>query len=222
MSEQPIAIGAVLYPGFEMLDMFGPLEMFSVLGSDVAVIHMVAEQSGPVHAALGAEGPIGPKVIADYGFDDAPPLDLILVPGGFGTFPQLDNPAMLAFLRSRSEQARTVTSVCTGSALLAKAGVLDGRRATSNKQFFALCAQQSDHVHWVEEARWVEDGKFVTSSGVSAGMDMTLAVIENLLGPDVADTVAKFTEYTRHRNASEDPFVSELNSMAGTSQRHSL
>lgn len=213
MPEKPIAVGAVLYPGFEMLDMFGPLEMFSVLGSDVAVIHMVAEQAGPVHAALGAEGAVGPKVIADYGFDDAPQLDLILVPGGFGTFPQLDNPAMLQFLRTRSEQAKTVTSVCTGSALLAKAGVLDGRRATSNKQFFALCAAQSEQVQWVEEARWVEDGKFVTSSGVSAGMDMTLAVIEDLLGPDVADTVSKYTEYTRHLNADEDPFVSELNSL---------
>jgi len=213
MTAQPINVGAILYPGFEMLDMFGPLEMFSVLGADVAAIHMVAEQPGAVHAALGAQGPVGPKVIADYGFEDAPHLDLILVPGGFGTFPQLDNPAMLHFLRSRCAQAKTVTSVCTGSALLAKAGVLDGRRATSNKQFFAMCAAQSDAVTWVEEARWVEDGKFITSSGVSAGMDMTLAVIENLLGPNVAETVSKYTEYTRHHNAAEDPFLSELNSM---------
>ncbi|MEP0200706.1 MAG: DJ-1/PfpI family protein [Halioglobus sp.] len=213
MSAQHINVGAILYPGFEMLDLFGPLEMFSVLDADTAVIHMVAEEAGPVHAALGAQGPVGPKVMADYSFDDAPQLDLIVLPGGFGTFPQLENPAMLQFLRTRSAQAQTVTSVCTGSALLAKAGVLDGRRATSNKQFFAMCAAQSDAVEWVEEARWVEDGKFVTSSGVSAGMDMTLAVIENLLGPDVAETVSKYTEYTRHRNADEDPFVSELNSL---------
>jgi transcriptional regulator GlxA family with amidase domain len=211
---RPLTLGAILYPSFEMLDVFGPLEMFSNVGRDRLVIHTVAERAGPVGAAIAADGPVGPRVVADFGFDDAPQLDLLLVPGGFGTFPELANEKMLAFLRKRSAAAKITMSVCTGSALLAKAGVLDGRRATSNKQFFDLAVKQSDAVEWIEAARWVEDGAFVTSSGVSAGMDMALAVIARLYGAEVAQQVAVGTEYTWHRDADVDPFVAYLNQQA--------
>lgn len=206
-----LQLGAVLYPGFEMLDYFGPLELFSVIGSDTVTIHTVAQSSGPIAAAIGMEGPIGPKVIADHSFDSAPQFDLLLVPGGLGTMTELENPAMLEFLERQCEGAQLVASVCTGSALLARAGVLDGYRATSNKQVFALAATQSDLVHWVESARWVEDGKFFTSSGVSAGMDMALAIIKKLWGEDNAESAASITEYTWQRDADNDPFVDELN-----------
>jgi transcriptional regulator GlxA family with amidase domain len=215
MTSRPFSIGAILYPGFEMLDLFGPLEMFSLLGTDNVQIHMVAEHAGPVPAAMGAAVGAGPKALADFGFQDAPPLDMVLVPGGFGTLPELDNPAMLDFLRDRAEHAQVVASVCSGSAILAKAGLLDGHRATSNKQLFALAASQSDEVNWVERARWVEDGKFATSSGVSAGMDMSLAIIERLFGSEAASTVATAAEYTRHTDADEDPFADDLNALAG-------
>ena len=208
-------LGAVLYPGFEMLDVFGPLEMFSMLGPDVLRIHTVAEQEGPVGAALAAEVGVGPKVVAEHGFDTSQELDLLLIPGGFGTLPELHNEALMSFLQSRACRAQIVASVCTGSALLARAGLLDGHRATSNKQLFALAAQQSDKVEWVEQARWVEDGKFYTSSGVSAGMDMSLAIIARLAGEEAADTISKATEYTWHRDADNDPFAAELNSLAG-------
>lgn len=208
-------LGALLYPGFEMLDLFGPLEMFSMLGAQRVAIHTVAQQPGPVAAALGAEVGAGPEVLARYGFADAPALDGLLIPGGFGTLPALGNESLLRFIRERAAAARVVASVCTGSALLAKAGVLDGRRATSNKQLFELARRQSAQVHWVERARWVEDGPFFTSSGVSAGTDMSLAVIEKLFGGEAADTVMKAAEYTWHRNADDDPFASELNSLAG-------
>ena len=104
-------------------------------------------------------------------------------------------------------------SVCTGSALLAKAGLLDGLRATSNKQFFGLAASQSEKVEWVEAARWVDAGRFVTSSGVSAGMDMAIAVIERLFGTERAEAICALTEYTRHGDASSDPFAKHLNEM---------
>jgi transcriptional regulator GlxA family with amidase domain len=214
-SNRPLTLGAILYPNFEMLDVFGPLEMFSNVGRDRLVIHTVAQRAGPVAAAIGADGPVGPRVVADFGFDDAPQLDLLLIPGGFGTIPELLNENLMGFLRKRSAAAKITMSVCTGSALLAKAGVLDGRRATSNKQFFSLAAKQSDAVEWVEAARWVEDGAFVTSSGVSAGMDMALAVIARLYGADVAEQVAVGTEYTWHRDADVDPFVAHLNQLAG-------
>lgn len=214
MSDKPVTVGAVLYPAFELLDLFGPLEMYSALGSERIQIHMVAEQAGPVSSSMGVDGPLGPKAMADFSFDDVPALDILLVPGGVGTIPELENEKLLDFLRSRSRQAQIVSSVCTGSALLARAGVLDGRRATSNKQVFALAVGQSDQVKWVEQARWVEDGKFFTSSGVSAGMDMTLSVIEQQFGVEAADTVCHFTEYTRHLDSSVDPFADDLNAMA--------
>jgi transcriptional regulator GlxA family with amidase domain len=218
MSEtpRPRRLGAILYPGFELLDLFGPLEMFTALGREQLEVAMIGEHKGPVSAGTVTDGPIGLNVMADYGFDDAPPLDLILLPGGIGTVPELNNPRLLGFLKRRAGEAEITASVCSGSALLAKAGVLDGHRATSNKQVFKLASDQSDAVDWVEAARWVDDGPVVTSSGVSAGMDMALAIIARLYGEEVAEGIAIGTEYTRHRDADDDPFAEHLNAMAAT------
>ncbi|MBT5700849.1 MAG: DJ-1/PfpI family protein [Gammaproteobacteria bacterium] len=210
MTDQPLILGAVLYEGFELLDMFGPLEMFTAVAPEVLQVVMIAEKKGAVKAGSMANSPM-PTCIADYGFDDAPDLDLILVPGGIGTFAELENDKMLSFLRDRAEKAQITASVCSGSALLAKAGLLDGHRATSNKMFFNLAVTQSDKVAWIEAARWVEDGKFVTSSGVSAGIDMALAIIARLFGNEVAETIAKGAEYIWHREADVDPFAQYLN-----------
>jgi putative intracellular protease/amidase len=211
---RPLTLGVILYPGFELLDVFGPLEMFNSVGRGLLTTHLIAEHAGPVAAGTVADGPIGPRVMAEYGFEDAPALDLLLVPGGIGTFAELANTAMLAFLRERSRSAQITASVCTGSALLAKSGILDGRRATSNKQVFSLATAQSDAVEWVEAARWVDDGAVVTSSGVSAGMDMALAIIARLFGNEAAEAIAVGTEYTWHRDANVDPFVEHLNKLA--------
>ena len=193
-------LGVILYGDFELLDVFGPVEMFGNVGPELEVL-MVAEQAGRVKSAQG------PSVLADVGFDDCPPLDLILVPGGVGTFPELSNERTLDFLRRQSSSAEITSSVCSGCALLAKAGLLDGRRATSNKQFFSMIAAQGEKVEWVKEARWVDDGEFVTSSGVSAGMDMALALIERLYGSERAEAIANLTEYEWHRDPDIDPFV---------------
>ena len=114
---------------------------------------------------------------------------------------------LLDWLQQRAQQAELVTSVCTGSALLAKAGVLDGVRATTNKLAFAWAASQSAKVQWQQQARWVEDRKFFTSSGVSAGIDMSLAVIAKLVSHQAAEQAASFAEYDWHRDADWDPFA---------------
>lgn len=206
-------VNAVLYTGFEMLDLFGPLEMFSMLGDEVELV-TAAEHAGPVASAKAASVGAGPEVVAAVSFADAAHADLLLVPGGFGTFPELENERLLAFLRDQASTAQYVASVCTGSALLAKAGLLDGRKATSNKQFFALAERQSDKVAWQTEARWVEDGKFFTSSGVSAGMDMAIAIIDQHFGAEVRKQVTEGVEYVWHEDRSSDPFVGSLNSAA--------
>jgi transcriptional regulator GlxA family with amidase domain len=193
-------VGVVLFPGFELLDVFGPLEAFGNLPGMVRVV-LVAEQAGPVASAQG------PRAVADHGFVDCPHLDVVLVPGGIGTRDEAENPTLLGWLGRRAAEAEVVTSVCTGAALLARAGVLDGKRATTNKAFFQWVADQGPKVTWVRAARWVEDGKFATSSGVSAGIDMALAVIARLVGREVSENVARAMEYEWHTDATWDPFA---------------
>lgn len=193
-------LGVILYPEFELLDVFGPVEMFGNLTGQVEVT-MVGEQPGTVRSAQG------PSVVAEYGFANCPRLDLYLVPGGMGTRTEIENESFLQFLRERTKEVEVAMTVCTGTALLAKAGILDGRKATTNKMLFPWVAAQGPRVEWIKEARWVEDGKFVTSSGVSAGMDMALAVIARLTSKQVSETLAVATEYEWHQDASWDPFA---------------
>lgn len=200
----PRTLGAILYEDFELLDLYGPLEMFGSIGPALRIV-TIASSAGPVRSFQG------PKTLAEHGFADCPRLDLILVPGGLGTFPELENEPFLSFLRERAPRAEVTMSVCSGSAILAKAGLLDGRRATSNKQFFSAASAQSDKVDWVTEARWVEDGPYATSSGVSAGTDMALAVIARLYGLERARQIAEYTEYEWQTDSTRDPFAKFLN-----------
>jgi putative intracellular protease/amidase len=193
-------LGIVLYPKFELLDVFGPAEIFGNLGPKVKVV-MVAAEAGPVASVQG------PKIVADYSLDNCPHLDLVLVPGGIGTVAELKNEKLHKWLQERSTKAEIVMSVCSGSAILAKAGLLNGRRATSNKQYFSFAVGQGPRVKWVKEARWVDDGDRVTSSGVSAGIDMALHVVARLFGEEAAQKVADGTEYQWHKDADKDPFA---------------
>ena len=194
------SIAVVLFHEFELLDVFGPLEMFGMV-PDSFEICMVAEGVGEVASRQG------PKSVVEHGFGEGRQYDILLVPGGKGTRKEVDSQPLLEWIRDQSSAAEYVTSVCTGSALLARAGVLDGLRATTNKRAFAWATSQGDKVNWEKEARWVEDGKFFTSSGVSAGMDMSLALISRILGQETAEQVATWTEYEWNRDANWDPFA---------------
>ncbi|MBM4269480.1 MAG: DJ-1/PfpI family protein [Deltaproteobacteria bacterium] len=192
-------LGVVLFPRFELLDVFGPLEMLGYVEN--LRITLVAESAGPVASTQG------PRAVAEHALAEAPRFDVLLVPGGLGTRKEVDNAPLVDWIAARSAAAELVTTVCTGAALLARTGLLDGRRATTNKRAFAWVEEQGPRVEWVKHARWVEDGKFVTSSGVSAGIDMTLAVIERLYGTPVAEEIANRTEYERHRDPDWDPWA---------------
>ncbi|NBU29364.1 MAG: DJ-1/PfpI family protein, partial [Caulobacteraceae bacterium] len=144
---------------------------------------------------------------ADFGFEGAPKLDVMMVPGGAGTMAQLENPVLLEFLKRQDSQTEFTASVCTGSALLAKAGLLKGRRATTNKAYFSLATGQDASVRWMRRARWVEDGKFFTSSGVSAGTDMALGLVARIYGRDHARALARSLEYQWSEDADHDPFA---------------
>ena len=195
-------LGVLLFPGFELLDAFGPLEVF---GHRLVAQHYrvttIALEAGPVVSAQG------PRAVADHGIVGGPALDVLLVPGGMGTRREVDNARLTDWIAATAGATEVVTSVCTGAALLARAGVLDGRRATTNKRAFEWVVTQGPRVAWVRKARWVEDGKFVTSSGVSAGIDMSLALVARTIDPETADTLAHMIEYRRHGDPDDDPFA---------------
>lgn len=195
-------VATVLFDQFELLDVFGPLELFGVLRDEFELV-MLGPTAAPVTSAQG------PRVVPDHSYGDAPAADIVLVPGGIGTRALAKDDDFLAWLARYSEAAGCIASVCTGSALLASAGLLDGRRATSNKRAFAWATEQGPRVDWVAQARWVVDANRWTSSGVAAGMDMTVAMIAHLLGDETAATVAERVEYEPHGDPSWDPFAAK-------------
>jgi transcriptional regulator GlxA family with amidase domain len=193
-------IATVLFEGFELLDVFGPLEIFGML-PERFTMSLVGPMAGPVRSSHG------PQVIADFSYLDAPQADVVLVPGGMGNRTLLNDKAFLAWLAEWASSAELVASVCTGSVLLSCAGLLKGYRATSNKRLFAWAAEHGAEVEWVPEARWVEDRNRWTSSGYAAGMDMTLAIIARLHGEPLATQVAQDIELEWHRDPTRDPFA---------------
>ena len=195
-------IGALIFPGFELLDLFGPMEMFGLLEEQFE-LQLVAEAPGAVKSGQQL------SAMATRAISDGVDYDILFVPGGPGTRAEVDNPAVLDWIAKTSERVAFTLSVCTGSALLAKAGVLDGCRATTNKSAFDWVARQGPKVDWQRRARWVEDGPFITSSGVSAGMDMALGAIALMEGEETARKVARWAEYNWQSDRDLDPFARE-------------
>ncbi len=184
-------IGIVLYPDFEELDAVGPYETFGVLqassGGEWKVV-TIAEKPGRVRGFNGLE------VGASYGFDDAPALDVVLLPGGLGSRDEMKNPRMLDFIRKAAETCTYVTSVCTGALILHSAGFLSGRKATTHWAAIQLLRGLGD-VEVCEGERYVHDGNVITSAGVSAGIDMALYLVSLLKGQQTALNVQKMMEY---------------------------
>ncbi|MEM9604616.1 MAG: DJ-1/PfpI family protein [Pseudomonadota bacterium] len=194
-------LAALVFPGFETLDFYGPIEMLGGHTPNDMQISIVAETTDPVASVHGT------RTAVDRSFADGSDYDLLLIPGGDAAPLDPINPAMNDWIVETSQNAQIVMAVCTGTVLLATTGLLDGRRATTNKLDFNATVHHGPATHWIKQARWVEDGKFFTSSGVSAGMDMALAVMARLYGREAADAIAVGTEYEWHRDPSWDPFA---------------
>lgn len=177
---------------------------------------MTLSTIGPTLGPQSARAPmrdwmLGPATVATHTFENAPPLDVIIVPGGGGldTYELENNRQIEDFLASRYESTAYVMSVCTGAVTLAKSGILKGKRATTNKAAFIYVAdpKHGSDIHWVPSARWVVDGKIWTSSGVAAGMDMMYAFMKHIYGEeDWVDWVMNLIEYAPHTNPQWDPF----------------
>ncbi len=197
-------VGVFFFERFELLDVCGPVEMLAGK-ADSFKIRLL----GP-HTGLAGSS-VGPDIVARFMPDDVwetpERIDIVLVPGGMGTRTEVGNQRLLEAVRKKASAAEYVTSVCTGAAVLAKAGILDGKRATSNKWAFAWVKEQGPNTIWVPQARWVVDGNVITSGGVAAGMDMALGLVALLYGEERAARFASGLEYDWHKDAGWDPFA---------------
>ncbi len=193
-------VSVILFDGFQLLDVFGPVDLLSTV-RELYDVRFVGPDGDPVTSSPGI------SVSVTDSRDTAPEPDLVLVPGGLGTRTLVQDQPFLTWLADYAGRASLVTSVCTGSALLAAAGLLDGYRATSNKRAFDWVTTHGENVDWVRQARWVEDRDRWTSSGVAAGMDMTAALIRHLDGPEVAERVTTFLELEVQTDSTRDPFA---------------
>ena len=190
----------VLFDEFQLLDTFGPLEMFGSLQGRFEIV-IVGERGGTVKSSAG------PSVVVDRTFDTVPDLDVLMIPGGVGTRREVDNTAFVDAVKALANKTPHVASICTGAAVLAKTGLLDGKKATTNKRAYKWATSQGPNVKWIAQARWVEDGKYFTSSGISAGTDMALGLIERLYGKAEATRVANGAEYEWNSDANHDLFA---------------
>jgi transcriptional regulator GlxA family with amidase domain len=197
-------VGILIFPQVEVLDFCGPFEVFSVTRLNE---ELRREESSPFEVMLVAETaePItttgGMRVIPDVTIAACPPLDVLVVPGGFGTRSEIKNERLLAWIAERGRQVETLTSVCTGSMLLGKAGLLDGRHATTHWRSLPWMRDSFPTVTVEEKQHVVEDGHVLTSAGISAGIDMALRVVARYHGDAVARNTARNMEY---RYAPED------------------
>ena len=187
-----ITTGILIFDDAEELDWVGPWEVLTAaargLFRDDRVV-TIAQEERPVRCAKGL------RVLPDHGFADAPPLDVVLVPGGQGTRREVSNPVLIEWLRKTGERCRWVTSVCTGALLLHEAGFARGRRVTTHWAFVQELRQRYPEQEVLEHVRYVRDGKLVTAAGVSAGIDMALWLVGQLHGIDVARKVQRAIEY---------------------------
>ena len=187
----------LFFEDFETLDVFGPVEVLSRI--DNVKLHYISISGGLIRSKQG-------YYIQTESITEIAPNSILVVPGGQGTRSLVSDELFITTLRNLCNRAKNVLSICTGSALLAKSGVLDNRKATSNKKAFEWVQTTSSYINWIRNARWVIDGKYYTSSGVSAGMDMALGFVSDLYGNDKAMQIAKDIEYVWNSNSNMDCF----------------
>lgn len=153
--------------------------------------------------AIGSD--FGQSIVPTHTFYNAPPLDVLIVPGGQGTRAP-DLATTRTFIKDTFPTLQYLLTVCTGSALVAPTGILDGKNATSNKAAWLWATSQGPNVNWIPKARWTQDGNIWTSSGVAAGIDATYAFVEAIYGTAATDWILSKVEYERHTDPNWDPW----------------
>lgn len=191
-------VGIVLFDDVEVLDFCGPFEVFSAVRMSEAnrrkelspfELALVAQQGQTIKTTGGME------VIPNYSFRDCPALDILLVPGGWGTRREIGNDEMLDWIRTQAAQVELVSSVCTGALLLGCAGLLKGCRATTHWRSLEWMRTALPEVNVDDTKHFIQDGKFWTSAGISAGIDMALRITAAYFGEEIARATARHMEY---------------------------
>jgi transcriptional regulator GlxA family with amidase domain len=230
---KPVHYGILLFPGFQALDVFGPLDVFNSLAmlyefpmkltnlaataGSIPTYHpstrsIVPAASHPmtsfsesicVDRTLEQQLAIQ-EAAANSGERNADVIDVLIVPGGVGV--RADVTAEIDFVRRMYPTLKAVLSICTGATVLARAGILDGRRATTNKRAYKWATETGPNVNWAAKARWVVDGNIVTSSGISAGIDASYAFVSINYGEKIARDLADSAEYVQWLDSEYDPF----------------
>ncbi|KAF9429016.1 hypothetical protein BGZ76_001966 [Entomortierella beljakovae] len=197
-----LKLGALIYDEMDLLDIMGPMRIFgeelSELNFEILFIGVTMK---PARTSQQVE------FTPHYTLENAPKLDLVFFPGGRGSIGIWENSEAMTLITERVKASTWTMSVCTGAGILAKTGLIDGYRATTNKAVFQWPISQGPNVEWVKRARWVQDGKYVTSSGVSAGIDAAIFIMSELKGKEITDKVIAEIEYSWHSDANEDPFA---------------
>ncbi|TMN70740.1 glutamine amidotransferase [Pseudoalteromonas sp. S1727] len=189
-------IGIYIYDDAEVLDFSGPFEVFSTakrLADNDWQVCLIAKSNTPVMARGGF------TVNPHYSFADHPAIDLLIVVGGVHTH-ELEKPAVINWIRKTAGAASKVASVCTGAFLLAKADLLNGLTVTTHWEDQTDLTTMFPSLNVIANKRWVSQGKFTTSGGISAGIDMSLQLVSELISPEHAELTAKQMEYQWHKN----------------------
>ncbi len=195
-----LQVGILVFDDVEVLDFAGPFEVFSRTRTTPGLESRRSEDSAPfnVFTVAPRPGPIvatgGLTVVPHFDFTNSPAIDVLVVPGGFGTRPLLEDAEVLDWLKRTAAAAERVTSVCTGALLLARAGLLAGRSATTHWSSLERLAGLDKSIT-VDGGRRVVDDVVITSAGVSAGIDMAFAVVAGYCGREVAIETARYIEY---------------------------
>lgn len=195
-------VGFLIFDGVDVLDLAGPFEVFLRTRMAPGVESRLSEDSAPYRVfavassadAVRAAG--GLSISAHYTFDDAPPIDILIVPGGMGTRVLVHDVETLEWIQDVAGRARTVASVCTGALLLAAAGLLRRRRVTTHWGAVELLRSLDTSVTIERGARVVDDG-VITAGGIACGIDMALHVVESEHGPEIAEDTALYIAYDR-------------------------
>ncbi|MCD8176062.1 MAG: DJ-1/PfpI family protein [Tannerellaceae bacterium] len=192
-------VAVILFDCFETLDVFGSVEIVGRLPEYFEIDYYSLE--GGIKTSTQ-----GVRIATKKTDSITGRIDVLLIPGGKGTRREVENDELIRVIARLSEQAEYTLTICTGSALLAKTNLLDGKTATSNKRAFDWVVSTNKEVHWKRKARWTVDEKYYTSSGISAGMDMTLGFVSDLLGLDTANRIAQEMEYEWNNDPENDLF----------------
>ncbi len=190
---QPRNVAILIFDDVELLDFTGLFEVFSVAGrqdnSKPFNVYTVAEKSAPITTRNGL------SVNPQYTIQDCPQPGILLVPGGQGTRREINNAVLIDWIKHCSQKAELVLSVCTGALLLAKAGLLEGLKATTHHTAIELLKELAPNTTIQTDKRFVDNGKIILSAGIATGIDMSLYVVARLLGKDQALQTAQYIEY---------------------------